>query len=165
MGHRERACLDGYAARMMENVMAAIDSFTSDPNWASLDTLRTKLGFADTDLLRLAHVQTRLLQRLVWLRWPEAGTLNPPSSGVCALALAIRGWLRQVDVHAACYHYISRLKQTAAASAPRALSQRQRPNRQCAGCCHSRFVCYLIANAYWLSSSCAYAGIAREFIP
>ena len=116
MGRAENVCLDGFARRMMENVIEAIGIFLDEPQCPAPQDMQTKLAFAYTDFLRLAHVHKRLLQRLLWLRWP-VDTPNPRSLGVCAFALAIRGWLRQVDVHAAYYRYMSRLKRTAAASA------------------------------------------------
>ena len=99
----------------MESVSTAVENFLGDTTSPVPEALRTKLGCADTDLLRLAHVNLRFLERLLCLRWPD-GPPRPPTLQLYAFALAIRGWLRQVHIHSAYYKYIVRMLLTAAAS-------------------------------------------------
>ena len=115
MSSPEVAALDGIARSMNDSVAAAVENFLADPPSPVQEALRTKLGFVDTDLLRLAHVNLRFLERLLDLRWPD-GRHRPATLQLYAFALAIRGWLRQVHIHSAYYKYIVRMMQSAAAT-------------------------------------------------
>ena len=71
------------------------------------EPLRAKLGFFDTDLLRLWNVQMRFMQAIIAQLWPGAPVAED-GLGACALVLAIRGWLRQVHTHSPYYKYMAR---------------------------------------------------------
>ena len=105
----------GSARKMNGSVATAVENFLADPPSPVPEALRTKLGFSDTDLLRLAHVNLRFLERLLCLRWPD-GPPGPPTLQLYAFALAIRGWLRQVHIHCSYYKYIARMLQSSAAT-------------------------------------------------
>ena len=115
MNTPETAILDGYARVVMNGVSAAIDNFLGEPPTPLPEALKIKLGYADTDLIRLAHVNQRFLERLLCLRWPNE-TPRPESLGLLSFALAIRGWLRQVHIHCAYYKYISQMLLSTASS-------------------------------------------------
>ena len=65
------------------------------------------LNFADTDPLRLWHIDLRVLEILLSTRWPEDAfkQRRPKTMGSLAFALAIRGWLRQLHIHSATYKH------------------------------------------------------------
>ena len=115
MRKAEEVSLDGYAMRLYENVATAIENFLGDPSAPVSEALRTKLGFVDTDLMRLAHVNLRYLEWLLYLRWPEERRRST-YIGVLAMNFAIRGWLRQAHIHNGFYKYFLEMQHSAAAS-------------------------------------------------
>ena len=121
MRRSEIASLDGYAKKMYDNVHFATQNFIAEPPAPVPDPLKTKLNFADTDLLRLWHINLRFLQILLSLRWPEeALNQRPPQFiGVLSFALAIRGWLRQVHLHSAYYKSVTHMQQSIAGNPSR----------------------------------------------
>ena len=107
MLNMEKACLASWPRRMLSAVDRAVQRFLLDPPCIVGEELRAKPGVASRDLLRLAHVNQRYLDMLLSIRCPNA-VEQPATLGVCAFALAIRGWLRQIQIHSACYTYIQR---------------------------------------------------------
>ena len=107
MRKKEIAYLDGHAKRMYDNVHEAITNYIAEPPQPLTDAFRTKLNFADTDLLRLWHTNLRFLEILLSARWPEDAfkQRRPKNMGSLAFALAIRGWLRQLHIHSASYKH------------------------------------------------------------
>ena len=107
MRNNEIACLDDHAKRMYDKVHAAITNYIAEPPEPLTDAFRTKLNFADTDLLQLWHINLRFLEILLSTRWPEDAfkQRRPKTMGSLAFALAIRGWLRQLHIHSATYKH------------------------------------------------------------
>ena len=67
----EVAALDDYARAMCDLVSTAIENFLGDPPGPLSEAFRTKIGFFDTDLQRLAHVNLRHLELILSERWPN----------------------------------------------------------------------------------------------
>ena len=101
------AALDGFARTMNAKVAAAVEEFARAHTADVPEALITKLGFSETELLRLANVNLRLLEWLLSLRWPD-GFARPRTLGVYSFTLAIRSWLRQVHIHSAYYKWLQR---------------------------------------------------------
>ena len=104
--------LDTYGQGMLEAVSIAVDHVLSDPTVELTAALRTKLGYFDTDVLRLANVNKRYLQFLLAQRWPTDAP-SPEKIWIFAMAMAIRGWLRQVQIHGAYYKHMQTMQGSA----------------------------------------------------
>ena len=104
----ENATLDANARALRKDVQTAVETFLGSTTAPLPGPLARKLNFADTDLVRLAHVNQRFLELLISIRWPQERP-SPKWIGVSAYALAIRGWLRQVHIHSSFYRYIENI--------------------------------------------------------
>ena len=105
----ETPTLGNTARHINKNLQEAIQHFIDLHGTTMSDALKAKLGFADTDLLRLWHVNLRYVEYLLSLRFPGKEYQQEPRLpilDVVPFILAIRGWLRQNNQHSAYYKYV-----------------------------------------------------------
>ena len=112
----------GSAARQINNNLQDAIAHFIDTHGATIsDALKAKLGYADTDLLRLWHVNLRYIEYLLSRRYPGKEYQKEPRLpilDVVPFILAIRGWLRQIHLHSAYYKYMNALEEAAKKNNP-----------------------------------------------
>jgi len=103
----EVICFDEFTQTFFHAVTLAIENFIQETQGPINSPFRVKLGFYDTDLIRLWNVNHRYLKMLLYRRWPGGlpGGEEPRGLGAHAFGLALRGWLRQLQLHHGFYKY------------------------------------------------------------